>query len=88
VKYLGIDAPEIGYDGKESEFMAIAEELRIWSRDALQTERYYVGGSRSFPFHRPGSPFARRIGSNNFLIFKTRRNAFLEGFSPCKRCEP
>jgi len=163
VRYLGIDAPEIGGQGEKSEFMAIAsrdfnfqlvgntrvrlefdKEKRdrygrilayvylengdmvnallvkrgfarvmikrpnikyfslllndqreamakkngIWRRDSKKLEKYYLGSSKSYRFHRPGCPFAKKILPHNFVSFKDSREAFWEGFSPCKQCRP
>jgi endonuclease YncB( thermonuclease family) len=167
VRYLGIDAPEIGYQGEKSEFMALeskdfnlhligmtrvrleldlekkdrhgrllayvyletgemvncillrkglahimvtrpnlkyldlllkhqrlamVEKLGIWCRDLvtppITAEKYYLGSSKSYRFHRPGCPFAGEILPRNLVRFKSRREAFWVGFSPCKRCRP
>ena len=163
VRYVGIDAPEIGYEGNESEFLAIAsrdfnrhlvgkkrvrlefdrkrsdphgrllayvflengdmvnallvrhglsrvmvrrpnlkyfslllnhqrlamaEKLGIWSGKEVKTERHYLGSIKSYRFHRPACAFAGQIQPQNLVIYKNRREAFWEGFSPCKRCRP
>lgn len=163
VRYLGIDAPEMGYEDKKSEFMALvarAENIRliksgrvtlefdqvkkdrygrllayvylengdmvnallvrkglahvsvtlpnlkyfrslldyqreamkarigIWRAPEEKAERLYLGNLRSYRFHRPVCPFAKRIGSAHRLKFGSREEAFWEGFSPCSKCLP
>lgn len=163
VRYLGIDAPEIGYKGEKSEFMAVSskdynlylvadkkvrleldqektdpydrllayvfletggmvnavmvkhgmasvmvenpnlkyfslllnaqrsamtDKRGIWRREETKPERRYLGSRQSYRFHRPSCGFAEQIQTHNLLIFENRRDAFWEGFSPCKHCRP
>ena len=163
VRYLGIDAPEIGHKGETNEFMALAskafnislvtekrvklefdqeerdaydrllayvylenggminalmvkqglawvmarrpnlkhfsyllnaqrsameEGLGIWSREELKSENRYIGSRGSYCFHRSECAFAQQIRPHNLVVFEKRRDAFWEGFSPCKRCRP
>jgi micrococcal nuclease len=68
--------------------VAMKEKLGIWSRATAKMERYYLGNSKSYRFHRPGCAFAAQIRAYNLVKFDSRRKAFWEGFSPCKRCRP
>jgi len=68
--------------------LAMEEKLGIWRKAIIKPENYYLGSSKSFRFHRPGCPFSRKILSHNLVRFKRYRDAFWEGFSPCKRCGP
>jgi micrococcal nuclease len=163
VRYVGIDAPEIGREGEESEFMALearesnrqlvarskirlefdhehkdrhgrllayvflengemvngllirkglahvlckkpnvkyqalfiryqrlamTEKLGIWTGKAPAPEPYYVGNSNSKRFHRPNCPSGKKTRQERRVIFNTRKDAFWEGYSPCKRCKP
>ena len=163
VRYLGIDAPEIGHKGETNEFMALAskafnvslvaekrvklefdqeerddydrllayvylengdminalmvkqglawvmakrpnlkhfsfllnaqrsameEGLSIWSREELESDNHYIGSRESYRFHRSACAFAQQIRPHNLVVFEKRRDAFWEGFSPCKRCRP
>lgn len=67
---------------------AMAKKNGIWSRDSKKLEKHYLGSSKSYRFHRPGCPFAKKILPHNFVSFKDSREAFWEGFSPCKQCIP
>ncbi len=67
---------------------AMKEGLGIWSREAAESGRRYLGSRESYRFHRPECVFGEQIQPHNLLIFEKRREAFQEGFSPCKHCEP
>jgi hypothetical protein len=68
--------------------MAMGEKLGIWSQATAKMERYYLGNGKSYRFHRPGCAFSAQIRAHNLVKFDSRRKAFWEGFSPCKRCSP
>ena len=67
---------------------AMDERLGIWSRPADGKEKFYLGNRASSRFHAPGCPFGRKISKKNRVRFKTRRDAFWQGYSPCKKCGP
>lgn len=67
---------------------AMKEKLGIWSKRFKGQEKFYLGNRNSYRFHRPGCPFARKISRKNGVRFKSRYDAFWEGYSPCKRCMP
>ncbi len=67
---------------------AIMAGRGIWSIRHHDLESYYIGNIRSLKFHRPGCPFGRQTSPRNRVIFHTRKEAFLKGYCPCKRCQP
>ncbi|MBW1704901.1 MAG: thermonuclease family protein [Deltaproteobacteria bacterium] len=67
---------------------AMKEKLGIWSRPFKVQEKFYLGNRNSYRFHRPDCPFAKKISRKNGVRFKSRYDAFREGYSPCKRCRP
>jgi len=67
---------------------AMKEKLGIWSRPFKVQEKFYLGNRNSYRFHRPGCPFAKKISHKNGVRFKSRYDAFRDGYSPCKRCMP
>ena len=67
---------------------AMEERLGIWSRPVDGKEKFYLGNRTSFRFHAPGCPFGRKISKKNRVRFNTRRAAFWQGYSPCKKCGP
>ncbi len=71
-----------------SQQKAMKEKLGIWSRPCKGNEKFYLGNRGSYRFHRPGCGFAKKIFRKNVIRFKSRYEAFREGYSPCKRCMP
>jgi micrococcal nuclease len=67
---------------------AMKKRLGIWCRPAEKEEKFYLGNTNSYRFHRPGCPFANKISRQNVVRFMSRYDAFWEGYSPCKRCTP
>jgi micrococcal nuclease len=67
---------------------AMKEGRGVWQYKADRGEPYYIGNMRSFRFHRPACPFGRKTAPRNVRRFLKRRDAFWEGFSPCKQCLP
>lgn len=70
----------------ESQRYAISEKLGLWQKHAVNTEISYTGNRQSYRFHRPGCPFEKTISPQNYIHFKTVRDAFWNGFSPCREC--
>ena len=68
--------------------LAMKENLGIWQKAVVKPESYYIGSSKSYRFHRPECIFSRRIRSHHIVRFKSCRDAYWRGFSPCKRCNP
>jgi len=60
----------------------------IWQRPLKADEPYYVGNSRSFRFHRPHCPAAKRMSRQNRIIFAHPQEAYFQGYGPCKMCRP
>jgi micrococcal nuclease len=67
---------------------AMTEGRGIWQKKAVRPESYYIGNRRSFRFHRPACPAGKKTARHNVKRFENRRDAFWNGFSPCKRCLP
>ena len=72
----------------ECQRKAMKEKLGIWSRPRKGDEKYYLGNRKSYRFHRPDCPFAKKISRGKRVTFRSRHEAFWEGYSPCKRCMP
>ncbi len=67
---------------------AILGKKGIWSIRHEDTEKYYIGNNRSRKFHRPWCKLGKSTSSRNRVILKTRKEAFLKGYCPCRRCKP
>lgn len=67
---------------------AMAARRGLWRAPLKTEEAYYVGNTRSFRFHRPGCPASKRISRQNRVILANPREAYLQGYSPCRLCQP
>lgn len=67
---------------------AMAAGVGIWSLPPYMEEEYYIGNLPNMRFHRQQCPAAKSIPDNHMIIFKTREEAFHEGYSPCRNCKP
>ncbi len=64
---------------------AITAKKGLWALPAKATEPFYRAGKNSFIFHRPSCTAARGARGR---IFKNRMEAFWQGYSPCRSCNP
>jgi len=46
----------------------------------------YIGNLRSKRFHLKSCPFAGKIDKNSIRIYKEKRDAYRDGYAPCKKC--
>jgi len=67
---------------------AMKEKLGIWGNAIKRKAKIYLGNKESFRFHHQDCYFAKKVFSGNRVRFKTRRDAFWEGYCPCKQCCP
>lgn len=59
----------------------------IWSLP-VQEEKSYIGNSKQRRFHRPDCKSTANVPARNRVDFRTRDEAFFEGYSPCRNCKP
>lgn len=67
---------------------AMKKRIGIWSRNLKKGEKFYLGNRNSYRFHRPHCHFGRNMRKEHAVHFKTRYDAFWEGYSPCRQCMP
>jgi micrococcal nuclease len=67
---------------------AIQAQRGIWQRLLKQDEPYYLGNRRTLRLHRPQCPLAARMSRANQVRFTSLKEAYLQGYSPCRRCQP
>jgi len=72
----------------DSQRKAMKERQGIWKKKLKGKEKIYLGNSSSLRFHCPDCYFGEKISEKNLVRFKTIRDAFWEGYSPCRRCNP
>jgi len=59
-----------------------------WQKALNQDEPYYLANRHTLRFHRPNCPLAGKIAAANRLKVQSIKQAYLEGFSPCRSCKP
>lgn len=69
------------------DFELYEEENMVVARE-IESKPYYLANRKSRVFHHPGCKRAKRIASQNQIIFKTRKEALVTGHSPDKICRP
>jgi micrococcal nuclease len=67
---------------------AILAQRGIWLKLLKQDEPYYLGNRRTLRLHRPNCPLAARMARGNRVRFTSLKDAYLQGYSPCRRCKP
>ena len=60
----------------------------LWVKALNQDEPFYAANRSTLRFHRPGCPLAAKIAPANRLKIPSLKQAYLEGFSPCRSCRP
>lgn len=71
-----------------AQWEAIEARRGIWLKALKQDESFYIGNKRSFIFHRPTCPQGALTAQSNRQHFNSITDAYLQGFSPCRTCEP
>jgi micrococcal nuclease len=64
---------------------AMEKKVGIWE-DYLNEEGPFLGNRHSRRFHQTTCPFGGKTAAKNRITFKTSYDAYLSGYSPCKRC--
>ena len=67
---------------------AMRERTGIWATADPGKEPFYIGNTRSRRFHSPSCHLGRKTGRRNKVIYRNRLEAFYDGLSPCKKCNP
>ena len=66
---------------------AMEMNTAVWSI-RYHPEPYYLAGRNSYRFHRPHCGSIDKTTPGKYITFKTRREAFRYGYSPCRNCRP
>jgi micrococcal nuclease len=67
---------------------AIEARLGVWQQLLKQDEPYYLGNKNTLRLHRPKCPLAVKIARDNRVRFTSLKEAYLQGYSPCRSCKP
>jgi micrococcal nuclease len=83
-------APNFGHRQEllAAQRQAIEADRGIWRQLLKQDEPYYVGNRHSLRLHRPSCPLGAKMAKSNRVRFHSLKKAYLEGYSPCRRCKP
>lgn len=73
---------------RDHQRLAMSEKIGLWGQKPAREEAYYLGNARSYRFHRPSCPFAKRTSQRFLIRFENTHAAHWEGFSPCRQCKP
>jgi endonuclease YncB( thermonuclease family) len=60
----------------------------LWVKALNQDEPFYTANRNTLRFHRLGCPLAAKIAAANRLKIPSLKQAYLQGFSPCRSCKP
>jgi len=85
--YFVFRKPNTKHDSKLLAFQreAMTKRVGLWATLSAQSGPF-LGNRRSKRFHQMDCPFGSQTLSRNRKIFKTKYDAFWEGYSPCKKC--
>ncbi len=67
---------------------AIEARRGIWQKALNQDEPYYLGNRSSLRVHRPSCPQGQQISPANRIKINSLKDAYLQGYSPCRTCKP
>jgi micrococcal nuclease len=67
---------------------AMDRNLGIFKLMLKETASYYKGSRKGMRFHRPDCAWAQNISKKNLIIFHSKREAYQQGYAPCRRCLP
>jgi micrococcal nuclease len=60
----------------------------LWQKALNQDAPYYLANRNTLRFHRPDCPLAQKMAPANRVKIGTLKEAYLEGYSPCRNCKP
>ena len=64
---------------------AMTAKRGLWGQLTAR-EKIFIGNINSKRFHLPHCSFGKRIRKKNRIEFKSKWDAFWEGYAPCKQC--
>ena len=67
---------------------AIQAQRGVWQQALKQDEPFYLGNRHSLRLHRPKCPLAAPMAKANQVRFTSLKEAYLQGYSPCRSCKP
>jgi micrococcal nuclease len=83
-------SPNLRYqkDLLAAQYEAIQAQRGVWQQLLKQDEPFYLGNRNSLRLHRPKCPLAAPMAKANQVRFTSLKQAYLQGYSPCRSCKP
>jgi endonuclease YncB( thermonuclease family) len=83
-------APNLRYqkDLLVAQHEAIEAQRGVWQQLLKQDEPDYLGNRHTLRLHRPKCPLAAKMAKANQVRFTSLKDAYLQGYSPCRSCKP
>ena len=83
-------APNLRYqkDLLTAQHEAIEAQRGVWQELLKQDEPFYLGNRHTLRLHRPKCPLAAQMAKANQVRFTSLKDAYLQGYSPCRSCKP
>ena len=83
-------APNLRYqkDLLAAQQEAIEAQRGVWRELLKADEPFYLGNCHSLRLHRPKCPLAAKMARDNQVRFASLKDAYLQGYSPCRSCKP
>jgi micrococcal nuclease len=88
--HVYIVAPNTGYQEELLAAQHEAMEARrgIWLKALNQDEPHYLGNKNSLRFHRPDCRQGQQTAPANRVRIDSLQEAYRQGYSPCRTCQP
>ena len=67
---------------------AMDDRRGIWSKALEETDSGYRGQGTTRKFHRRDCGNGQKIAARNLIVFRYKKDAYGQGFSPCRVCRP
>jgi micrococcal nuclease len=67
---------------------AIRDGRGIWAKALRESDEAYRGQVHTRRFHRQECPLGKKIARKNLIIFRTKKEGYWQGYSPCRTCKP
>ncbi|MEW6388478.1 MAG: thermonuclease family protein, partial [Thermodesulfobacteriota bacterium] len=67
---------------------ALEARRGIWLKALSQDEPYYLANRKTLRFHRPDCRLGQQMAKTNRLQINSLKDAYLQGYSPCRSCRP
>jgi micrococcal nuclease len=83
-------APNLRYqkDLLTAQQEAIQAQRGVWQQLLKQDESNYLGNRHTLRLHRPQCSLAAHMAKANRVRFTSLKEAYLQGYSPCRSCKP